>query len=282
VTFSGLPSTLAAAASTASAKPGTDCLSRARNSWTARSMTSWRFRASVKAIACWSCRLVAAVARYPICSAGSARGGRPRRRGASSGTPPPSLPVCGYAEYMKLSNVNSSSAVQGSAIEALGWHEGHVVEVDLLGARLVVSTIPVHDEIERRRAVQLPPIPDPWLLRCHADLDPGFLSRPAPVRFLGALAWRQTWSAARNAACTFTAFGPRAVVLPTEACRPAVLTAAAVTGVGIVQWDGAASSVLAPPGQPPCGPRTHVHRLVEEIVWDALDHRMRAMGCPMP
>ena len=272
MTFSGLPSTLAAAASAASAKPGTDSLSRARNSWTALSMISWSVRASVKAIASWSCRLVAAVARYPMLSTGSARAGRPRRRGVSSGTPPPFPPVCSYAEFMKICNVNSSSAVQPSAMEALGWHDGHVVELELLGARLVVSTIPVHDEIERRRAEQLPPIPDPWLLRCHADLDPGFLSRPAPVRFLGALAWRQTWSAARSAACTFTAFGPRAVVLPPQACRPAVLTEAAVTGVGIVQWDGAASSVLALPGHPPCGPRTHVHRLVEEIVWAALDY----------
>ncbi len=181
---------------------------------------------------------------------------------------------------MKLSNVNSSSAIQASAIEALGWDGGLAVELELLGARLVVYTIPVQDEIERRRAEQLPPIPDPWLLRCHADLDPGFLSRPAPVRFLGALTWRKTWSAARNAACTFTAFGPRAVVLPLRACRPAVLTEAAVTGIGIVQWDGAASFVRAPPGQPSCGPRTHVHRLVEEIVWDALGHRMRAMGLP--
>jgi hypothetical protein len=74
VTFSGLSFTLASAASTASANPGTDCLSRARNSWTALSMISWNVRASVKAIACRSCRLVAAVARYPIGSAGSARG----------------------------------------------------------------------------------------------------------------------------------------------------------------------------------------------------------------
>ena len=93
VTFSGLSSTLAAAASTASANPGTDSLNRARNSWTALSMISWSVRASVKAIASRSCRLVAAVARYPIGSAGSARGGRPRRRGVSSGTPPPFRPV---------------------------------------------------------------------------------------------------------------------------------------------------------------------------------------------
>lgn len=179
---------------------------------------------------------------------------------------------------MELSYINSSSAIQASAIEALGWEDGLAVELELLGARLVVSTVPVHDEIERRTAEQLPPIPDPWLLRCHADLDPGFLSRPAPVRFLGALTWRKTWSAARNAACTFTAFGPRAVVLPPQACRPAVLTEAAVTGIGVVRWDGTASSVLASPGQPPCGPRTHVHRLVEEIVWDALSHRTRAIG----
>ena len=181
---------------------------------------------------------------------------------------------------MKLSNVNSSSAIQASAIEALGWDDGLIVELELLGASLAVSAIPVHDEIERRRAERLPPVPDPWLLRCRVDLDPGFLSRPAPVRLLGALTWRKTWLAARNAACTFTAFGPRAVVLPPRACRPAVLTEAAVTGIGIVQWDGAASSVLAPPGQPPCGPRTHVHRLVEEIVWDALGHRMSATGRP--
>jgi hypothetical protein len=95
VTFSGLSPTLAAAASAASAKPGTDSLSRARNSRTALSMISWDVRAPVKPAASCSSRRIAAVARYPICSAGSGRAGRPRRRGASSGTPPPSPPTSG-------------------------------------------------------------------------------------------------------------------------------------------------------------------------------------------
>jgi hypothetical protein len=157
-----------------------------------------------------------------------------------------------------------------SATTALGWHAGIALDVCVLGTPLIVVAAPDDDEIARRTSERLFPITDPWLLRCHADLSPEFLTRPSPVSLLGALAWRQGWPAARNAASTFTAFGPRAVLLPPRACRPVVMAEAAVTGMGIVRWDGAAAAVLAAPGPPPGGTRTPVHRLVEETVWAAL------------
>ena len=119
VTLSGLPSTFAAAASAASAKPGTDSLSRARNSWIALSMISWDVRASVKAIASCSSRLVARSSISDVFGRLRPRR-RPRRRAASSGTPPTFPPICGYAEYVEICNVNSSSTIQPAAIEALG------------------------------------------------------------------------------------------------------------------------------------------------------------------
>src|ERR1017187_8276927 len=171
---------------------------------------------------------------------------------------------------MNCSFVNSTRTIQRSVVDLLGWHEGVAVEMDLLGSRLLVIAVPDGDEIARRVSERLPPIVDPWVLRCQADLHPGFLLRPSPVRILGAVAFRQGWLAARNAACTFTAFGPRAVALPPRACRPAVLTEAAVTGTGVLRVDGNTAAVLALPGQPPTVERTHVHRLVEETIWDAI------------
>jgi hypothetical protein len=179
---------------------------------------------------------------------------------------------------MILCFVNSTSAAQRSAIDVLGWHAGNAVELDLLGARLLVVATPARDEIARRNAEGLPPIADPWLLRCHADLDPWFLSRPSPVRLLGALAFRQGWVSARDAASRFTAFGPRAIALPPRACRPAVLTEAAVTGMGVIRLDGDAATLLASPGQPVAVKRTHVHRLVEETVWNAMTYGAESLA----
>jgi hypothetical protein len=194
--------------------------------------------------------------------------------------PPLSRAFYSYAEYVELSYAKSALEVHGPAIRAVGWDVGLAVELELFGVRLIVCAVLVRDEIARRNAEQLGPVTDPWLLRCHADLDQGFLSRPTPVEIVGALASRRGWAAAREAACTFTAFGPRVAVLPPKACRPAVLMEALVTGIGIVCWDGCTASVLAAPGSPPTGLRTHVHRLVEEIVWDALQGEEKKLATP--
>lgn len=171
---------------------------------------------------------------------------------------------------MNYSFVNSQSANLRSAVDVLGWDDGISVELDLLGSRLLVAAAPVDEEIARRLSERLPPVVDPWLFRCRADLDAWFLSRPSPVRILGAVAARQDWVTARRAACTFTAFGPRVAALPLQACRTSVLTEAAVTGIGVLCVDGDTATALAPPGRPPVVKRTHVHRLVEETVWDAI------------
>lgn len=181
---------------------------------------------------------------------------------------------------MELSNAKSATDVHAPAIRTLGWEAGLAVELDVLGARLVVCATLVGEEIERRTAEQLGPVADPWLFRCHADLDQGFLSRPSPVEILGALVSRKGWTSAREAVCTFTAFGPRVAVLPPKACRPAVLTEALVTGIGIVRWDGFSAALLAAPGPSPVGHRTHVHRLVEETVWDALQRKEDRVATP--
>ena len=43
---------------------------------------------------------------------------------------------------MELSYINSSGAIQAAAIEALGWHDGLAVELELLGARLNGTGLP--------------------------------------------------------------------------------------------------------------------------------------------
>src|ERR1022692_1926844 len=73
---------------------------------------------------------------------------------------------------MNCSFVNSTRTIQRSVVDLLGWHEGVAVEMDLLGSRLLVIAVPDGDEIARRVSERLPPIVDPWLLRCQADLHP--------------------------------------------------------------------------------------------------------------
>jgi hypothetical protein len=171
---------------------------------------------------------------------------------------------------MNYSFVNPPSATLRSAVDMLGWGGSILVELDLFGSRLLVAAAPVDDEIARRVSEHLSPVVDPWLFRCRADLDTAFLSRPSPVRILGAMAARQRWPAARKAASMFTAFGPRVAALPPQACRASALTEAAVTGIGVLSMDGDTATALALPGRPTVAKRTHVHRLVEETVWDAI------------
>jgi hypothetical protein len=165
------------------------------------------------------------------------------------------------------------------AVAALGWRAECLLDVEVLGARLVVAATPDRAELAARDADRLGPLADPWLFRVRADDDPELLTRPAPVRIAGALAVRRSWPAARAAAGTFTAFGPRAVLLPRRAVTRAALTEAAVIGIGVLTADDA--TLLLPAGPPPPVPRSHVHRLVEELVYASYLERPEASE-PLP
>jgi hypothetical protein len=156
-----------------------------------------------------------------------------------------------------------------AALDALAWPADSLLDVEILGARLAVAFSFNATEIARREAEQLWPQSDPRVLRCVIDLDPGFATRPSPVRLVGALAARRTWRTASEAATVFTAFGPRAAVLPPEQCTRTPLLEASVLGVGVVSWDGTQARCLVPVGARPAARRTFVHRLVEETVWAA-------------
>ena len=165
---------------------------------------------------------------------------------------------------------------------ALGWAPAVRVELVLFGARLLVGADPDPDEIARRRDEGLAPVADAWQLRLRLDDDPGFGTRPAPVRLIGAIADRPSWPAARAAAGLFTAFASRAVLVPAPACPAAALTEAAVTGIGVVVHDAHGVRCLAAAAGPVRVHRSHVHRLVEELVWAAVTRLRGSDPLPVP
>jgi hypothetical protein len=157
-----------------------------------------------------------------------------------------------------------------AAMTALGWAPAVRVEVALFGARMLIGADPDLAEITRRQHEDLPPAADAWRLRSRLDDDPSFGSRPPPVRLVGAIAARSSWAAARSVAGLFTAFAPRAVLVPALACPAGALIEAAVTGMGVVVYDEGGVRLLAAAAGPVRVRRSHVHRLVEERVWSAV------------
>jgi hypothetical protein len=174
--------------------------------------------------------------------------------------------------------VVARSRLAAAAISSLGWCPGTPVDVELFGTHLVVAVEPDPTEIARRRDEGLTPLADAWQFRLRVTADPGFLTRPAPVRLIGAIAARASWPSARSATGLFTAFGAGAALIPAQACTPVALAEAAVTGVGVVVRDGSGVRVLAAARVGAGGCRSHVHRLVEEIVWNAFG----GLGSPLP
>jgi hypothetical protein len=156
------------------------------------------------------------------------------------------------------------------ACELLGW-SGRAVDVTVLGTQLTV--VGAVDEAERanRLADKIFPAADPLLLKCVAHGDPDFLTRSSPVKVDGVVAIRQRWSSARSTLGIFTAFGSRVAVLPTvEARRTSVAVEAIVGGCGVIAKPeyGNLEVVQRPDPQSP-QIRTWIHRLVEEVLYDA-------------
>ncbi|WP_155341414.1 hypothetical protein [Acrocarpospora corrugata] len=147
----------------------------------------------------------------------------------------------------------------------------------LSALRMVVCELD-DPEHARRQDAGLLPTADALLLHCRAHVDPSFLKRPSPIRIRGAVAARASWQSARANLAEFSAFGARVAVLPARiAHRDGVRAEAIYHGFGLVTAEQP-HEVVQPPDIHVDAGRTWVHRLVEEIVYDAVlsqqsDHR---------
>ncbi|MBO3751932.1 hypothetical protein J5X84_38180 [Streptosporangiaceae bacterium NEAU-GS5] len=147
----------------------------------------------------------------------------------------------------------------------------------LSALRVVVCELDESEHAERQKA-RLLPTADALLLHCRAHVDPSFLTRPSPVRIHGAVAARASWPPARENLAGFTAFGARVAVLPEGiASGDAVRAEAIYHGFGLVAAEPP-HQLIQGPDPDIGGKRTWVHRLVEEIVYDAMVTRGAAEG----
>ncbi|WP_155358888.1 hypothetical protein [Acrocarpospora macrocephala] len=135
--------------------------------------------------------------------------------------------------------------------------------------RMVVCELD-DSEHARRQDAGLLPTADALLLHCRAHVEPSFLKRPSPIRIRGAVAARASWQSARANLAEFAAFGARVAVLPARiAHRDGVRAEAIYHGFGLVTAEQP-HEVIQPPDTRVGAGRTWVHRLVEEVVYDAV------------
>lgn len=161
-------------------------------------------------------------------------------------------------------------SLPAGALAGLGWQGCQVVTVRALATSRVLVCELDEPEHARRQESGLLPVADALLLRCRAHVDPSFLTRPSPVRICGAVAVRASWKSARANLASFAAFGARVAVLPTKvAHQDAVRADAIYYGFGLVAAEHPQEMIQAPDTSAR-GKRTWVHRLVEELVYDAV------------
>lgn len=171
---------------------------------------------------------------------------------------------------MKTQPASLAYSLPAGVLAALGWQGCQVVAVRALSTPRVVVCELDASEHARRREAGLVPTSDALLLHCRAHVDPSFLTRPSPVRIRGAVAVRVSWRSARANLAGFAAFGARVAVLPaTAALRDAVRAETIYHGFGLVTAEQPHEVIQAPAA---CADteRTWVHRLVEELLYDAV------------
>ena len=158
------------------------------------------------------------------------------------------------------------------ALSVLGWDGFSLVEARAWSTRRLIVCALDPAEHRHRQAEKLLPVADPLLLRCVAAEDPGFMLARPPVRIAGAIAVRRTWKSAITNLAGFAAFGSLAAVLPSaSADRIDVATEAPIQGVGVVAAEqNGTVRLVHHVGAHTIAKRTWVHRLIEEIVYDAL------------
>lgn len=158
-------------------------------------------------------------------------------------------------------------SLPADALAGLGWQGCQVVTVRALATSRVLVCEPEH---ARRQEAGLLPVADALLLRCRVHVDPSFLTRPSPVRICGAVAVRAWWKLARANLASFAAFGARIAVLPAKVARQDAVRADAIYyGFGLAAAEHPQEMIQAPDTSAR-GKRTWVHRLVEELVYDAV------------
>lgn len=164
----------------------------------------------------------------------------------------------------------------------LEWSGTAIPELDLLGDRVCVVASLNQSEHERRTAIGIGALTDPWLLELEEGPCEGRPAqwRASPVSIAGVLAFRKTWRPALTAAAGFAAFCSRAVVVPPrQAYSRRLALEAAVRGVGVVARGAHGLSVVQPPALGPVAGsrRSVVHRLVEETVYQRLVTRLASV-----
>jgi hypothetical protein len=158
------------------------------------------------------------------------------------------------------------------ALPVLGWDGFSLVEARAWSTRRLIACALDPVEHRRRQAEKLLPVADPLLLRCVAAEDPEFMLAPPPVQIAGAIAVRRTWKGAIANLAGFAAFGSLAAVLPSASAeRTDVATEAPVQGVGVVAAEQSGTvRLVCHASVHTMAKRTWVHRLIEEIVYDAM------------
>ena len=160
------------------------------------------------------------------------------------------------------------------ALPVLGWNGYVLVRAQAWSTQRLVACRLDPEEHQRRVSAGLVPVTDPLLLHCIGAENPAFLWAKSPVQIAGAIAVRRTWSGAISNLGGFSAFGGLVAILPaSQADRLHVAVGASVEGFGVIALDDEGDVmrlVHHPDVRPRVCSRTWVHRLVEEILYDAL------------
>lgn len=167
--------------------------------------------------------------------------------------------------------------VQRSAVERqlriaaalLGWDGEVLSDVELLGDRVDVIYRLDEDRHRRRLEAGVPPLAEPWMLRCIDAEHPWVLQESAPVICSGFVARRERWPAGRRVAAGFSAFGPVAALLAAEAVDQAVELDADRLGIGLLV-DLHGPRLLVPAAEFVAPEWILVRRLVQEVVYSAV------------
>jgi hypothetical protein len=179
---------------------------------------------------------------------------------------------------MGVSSAGMTIAMASEVGALLGW-SGWPTQACVLGTPPLTVFMALDEREHQRRVIDgLSPVADPIMLRCVANQNPGFMTRPAPIRVDGAVVSRRRWTSARSALGGFVAFGPGLALLPaSEACRLSVATNAIFAGFGVAAEQASGVEIVHQPDTRPVARRTWVHRLVEEILYSAfLDKQSQA------
>ena len=142
-----------------------------------------------------------------------------------------------------------------------------LVSAQVVGLSVIAALNVEAAEVARRAACQVPPAPNPALLAGWSG-DTRFGER-SPVQQVGFLVSARSWPEGRFAGGAVSAFAAVAVVLPKHPGEGALFDAD-LCGLGVVVTEPAGCRVLLRPAAFQTPAPTRMHRLVGEVLSQAL------------